>query len=488
MLLIAGPDASNLRKWSDKTGNFSVDAAYLSFKEGKVILQKENGSTVKVPLEKLDDASIQYVQAQPGNGEIVVESKQNAPVPRPGLKNVNIGEILPATKQNAELYTYNGFNWKEWLMKAGVSNADSAAYASKFVEQKVDASILTDIDRDALRAMKITEGDIIRIRKAANLPSVTTAFRSKNESNERVAQARNLELLAMKGMEKSQVESDEALARRLQEEENRKAQTSNFSSNQVDSNVIFEAGNLLKKSNMQKRPLTVSASNSMKPKPHSPVRNSMIHPSPTRNDPWTSFDNLESKWREQQSETEKQLQMANISIQKANEQAKQAALIEEQARAKKSEQALLQAQETARRAMEMQKLAEEKLQKAKEEADRQAKMQAQYQAQLQNRPLATPLIPLPNNSNMINANFNNFNSNNQTMSSISDPTLLKTNPNNFNYPQQMARPIMNQTLQSSQNWSSGKFLLMIQLIKIMTNIVHLESQPQMPLHYLTVLR
>jgi hypothetical protein len=377
-----------VRSWTDRSGTFTVEAAYISLVEGKVHLLKLNGVTIKVPLEKLNDEAVRFLKTQPGNHGLV-ESKQVALPPQTPLNrppsNVNI---------DAGSYTYNGFNWREWLVKAGVASGDASTYAVKLCEQRMDSSILQDLDRDSLRTMQITEGDIIRIRKAASLPAITADVRKKYSTNEKLAQERNLQNLtgkmaSLSSIGSNQISEDEAYARKLQEEENRNTRGSG---NQVDSNAIFAAGNLLKQSNSStKRSNTIASSPSARSTFETgPIRNSSIIP--PSNDPWNNFtssDNQNQKWKDKQDETQKTLAMAKQAIESANEKAKQAALIEEQSRAKKAELALQQAQETAQKALMMQKMAEQKLQKAKEEQEMALKIAAM------NRPLAAPLIPVP---------------------------------------------------------------------------------------------
>lgn len=419
-----------MRKWTDKSGAFTVDAAYVSLVEGKVHLLKLNGVTIKVPLEKLNDEAVSFLRTQPGNHGLA-ESKQVAlppqiPLERPA-SNVNI---------NADSYTYNGFDWREWLVKAGVASGDASTYAVKFCEQRLDSSILQDLDRDTLRAMQITEGDIIRVRKAANLPAITADVRKKYVTNEKLAQERNLQNLAGKMAPLSfigtnQISEDEAYARKLQEEENRNARVL---ANQVDPNAIFAAGNILKQSNSPtKRSNTItSSSNTQFTFETGPIRNSAA--AAPSNDPWgsaASSDNQNQKWKDKQDETQKTLAMAKQAIEAANEKAREAALIEEQARAKKAELALQQAQETAQKALMMQKMAEQKLEKAKEEQELALKLAAV------NRPLAAPLIPVPQQFGQSPGFFNQ--------------SIQNHGGQSFNY----NNPLQNQMTGSSQGFNSS---------------------------------
>jgi hypothetical protein len=58
----AAPAAAKLRTWKDATGSFSVEAEFVGAGVGKVTLRKADGSTIKVPLEKLSAEDQQYIR------------------------------------------------------------------------------------------------------------------------------------------------------------------------------------------------------------------------------------------------------------------------------------------------------------------------------------------------------------------------------------------------------------------------------------------
>jgi hypothetical protein len=53
--------SEGFRTWRDKSGVFSVEAALLRQEDGKVVLQKKDGKTIRVPLEKLSPADRKYL-------------------------------------------------------------------------------------------------------------------------------------------------------------------------------------------------------------------------------------------------------------------------------------------------------------------------------------------------------------------------------------------------------------------------------------------
>ena len=55
---MAGAQAadSEMRSWTDSTGQYRVRAAFVELKDGRVWLRKADGSTVGVPLDRLGAA------------------------------------------------------------------------------------------------------------------------------------------------------------------------------------------------------------------------------------------------------------------------------------------------------------------------------------------------------------------------------------------------------------------------------------------------
>ena len=363
-------------------------AEYRGIADGKVELHKENGHTIFVPISKLSHDSKKFLQTISGNAVLKEQVQKVVPV----IPATPIVSKTPKQNVAAENYSYNGFDWKAWLVKAGVSPYDASTYAAKFVQQNLDESILEDVDKETLRAMQISEGDIIRIRRATKLPKMTASVVETVQRNENVAELKNLERLyrdmSIKQQPvntRNQIVEDEMLARRLQEEENSRGsvaarKVSQYSS--VDAGKILEAGNILQAAkNPAKNATQGSAS-------RQPTISSPVNPS---NDPWTTFagTSLPTKEQEaikrQQQETAKTLETARMAMEKANEQLAKAKLLEEQSKANQSEMALKQAQETARAALLMQQQAAQKLMSAQ--------MSAAYKPTQPVVALPPPLIP-----------------------------------------------------------------------------------------------
>ena len=69
MLLVCIAQAE-VRKWTDTTGGYSVQAELVGVKEGKVQLRKADGRVISVALEKLSVADQEYVRQQSGQSSV----------------------------------------------------------------------------------------------------------------------------------------------------------------------------------------------------------------------------------------------------------------------------------------------------------------------------------------------------------------------------------------------------------------------------------
>lgn len=58
------PAADELRQWTDTTGKFQIDAIFVNFADDQVTLQRDDGSTLKVPLARLSAKDRAFVRAE----------------------------------------------------------------------------------------------------------------------------------------------------------------------------------------------------------------------------------------------------------------------------------------------------------------------------------------------------------------------------------------------------------------------------------------
>lgn len=57
-------DEGERRQWSDSTGRFQVQAALIEVKDGRAVLEREDGQRISVPLTRLSNEDQQYVRAE----------------------------------------------------------------------------------------------------------------------------------------------------------------------------------------------------------------------------------------------------------------------------------------------------------------------------------------------------------------------------------------------------------------------------------------
>ena len=74
----AEPEAGqpSFRTWTDVSGQYRTEAAFLGFENGQVRLEKRDGSITTVAMERLSDLDQQYVKSQTPLEEVAVEPSE----------------------------------------------------------------------------------------------------------------------------------------------------------------------------------------------------------------------------------------------------------------------------------------------------------------------------------------------------------------------------------------------------------------------------
>jgi uncharacterized protein (TIGR03067 family) len=65
MLPLISATAATARKWTDASGQFSVEAEFVEIKNGEVFLKKADGVVISVPVSKLSEADRSYLTLRP---------------------------------------------------------------------------------------------------------------------------------------------------------------------------------------------------------------------------------------------------------------------------------------------------------------------------------------------------------------------------------------------------------------------------------------
>lgn len=213
------PSPARTRIWHDRTAQFKVEAEFLGFNQGKIRLHKLNGVVIEVAIEKMSHNDIQYLEEVTGR-KLAPSRSSRSNGTRSGTNGASIGdgrserdrdrekrreqEREQRRRQEAAKGPKRNIDWFEFFLASGVDIDDCTRYASAFERDKIDEAILPELDGSTLRSIGLREGDIIRVTKfISKRYNKGAATGSGSRSNDPSAQIR----------------ADEALARKLQEQE-----------------------------------------------------------------------------------------------------------------------------------------------------------------------------------------------------------------------------------------------------------------------------
>lgn len=207
------PHAGRIRTWSDKTGQFKVDAEYLGLNGNKIRLHKLNGVIIEVPMEKMSMEDVQLIrrhESRKARAAMESAAGEDDDVPlgsrsrRHGSKSeesrarhVPAEEPIPAAAMEMPKPRKPRFDWFAFFLEAGCDIDDCTRYASNFERDRIDEEILPELERSTMRSLGLKEGDVIRVKKA-----IDNKFAKKTPEQE------------------AQIKQDEEYARQLQVYEN----------------------------------------------------------------------------------------------------------------------------------------------------------------------------------------------------------------------------------------------------------------------------
>ncbi|UZJ55843.1 hypothetical protein CBS101457_005163 [Exobasidium rhododendri] len=214
------PSPARTRIWHDRSSQFKVEAEFLGFNQGKIRLHKLNGVVIEVAVEKMSNADIQYLEdvtgrklnpqnrSKQGEGRSGGSSEDPRRVEREKERRRE-QEREQKRRQEAARGPKRNVDWFEFFLAAQVDVDDCTRYAAAFERDKIDEGVLPDMEPGILRSIGLREGDILRVMKF-----ITKKYKSNGgaASGGRAGGSRPLS-------PSSQMKSDEALARKLQEQE-----------------------------------------------------------------------------------------------------------------------------------------------------------------------------------------------------------------------------------------------------------------------------
>ena len=203
------PHTGRTRVWSDKTGQFKVEAEYLGLNGNKIRLHKLNGVIIEVPIDKMSSEDVQMIKRHEArrakaapldddDSPLGDRAKRTAPPARSQETNARAeSPPVPAAALEMPKPRKPRFDWFAFFLECGCDMDDCTRYAAAFERDRIDESILPDLQADTLRSLGLREGDVIRVRKEIN-----TRFAKKTPD------------------QLAQIKQDEDYARQLQEHEN----------------------------------------------------------------------------------------------------------------------------------------------------------------------------------------------------------------------------------------------------------------------------
>ncbi|KAJ5818255.1 hypothetical protein N7474_003846 [Penicillium riverlandense] len=159
------PDSSKVRKWTDRTKEFTVEAQFIGIQDGKIHLHKVNGIKIAVPVTKMCVEDLEYVEKVAG-----VSLDEDKPL---SSIRARASSKAGASVQRPE------YDWFDFFLKAGVNPHQCERYAQNFLKDSMDEAVLPDITPDTLRTLGLKEGDILRVMRHLDATLVRTGSKAK---------------------------------------------------------------------------------------------------------------------------------------------------------------------------------------------------------------------------------------------------------------------------------------------------------------------
>lgn len=149
------PNTSKIRTWTDRSGSFKVEAEFIGLNDGKIHLHKSNGVKIAVPVEKMSNGDLEYVER--ATGKSLEDEKTLA-----DIKRRKSGREPPS---GASVEKKPDYDWFEFFLQCGVSYQICEKYAAAFRRDEIGKESMTEITPGLLRTLGLKEGDILRVMK-----------------------------------------------------------------------------------------------------------------------------------------------------------------------------------------------------------------------------------------------------------------------------------------------------------------------------------
>lgn len=165
------PDASKVRKWTDRSKAFTVEAQFIGLQDGKIHLHKVNGIKIAVPIAKMSVEDLEYV-------EKIAHVSLDEDKPLSSIRARATSDSKRAGAAGASVQRPE-YDWFDFFLKAGVGPHQCERYAQNFIKDSMDESVLPDISPETLRTLGLKEGDILRVMRHLDTTLGRTGAKSK---------------------------------------------------------------------------------------------------------------------------------------------------------------------------------------------------------------------------------------------------------------------------------------------------------------------
>lgn len=163
-----------MRKWTDRSKAFTVEAQFIGLQDGKIHLHKVNGIKIAVPVAKMSVEDLEYVEKAAN-----VSLDEDKPLSSIRSRTTSEGKRAPSAGNAGASVQRPEYDWFDLFLKSGVGPHQCERYAQNFLRDSMDESILPDITPETLRTLGLKEGDILRVMRHLDSTLGRTGTKSK---------------------------------------------------------------------------------------------------------------------------------------------------------------------------------------------------------------------------------------------------------------------------------------------------------------------
>ncbi|KAJ5780847.1 hypothetical protein N7457_006007 [Penicillium paradoxum] len=163
------PDPSKVRKWTDRSKDFTVEAQFIGLQDGKIQLHKVNGIKIAVPVSKMSVEDLEHVEKIAG-----VSLDEDKP-----LSSIRPRAAIDKESKAGASVQRSDYDWFDFFLKAGVGPHRCERYAQSFNKDAMDESVLPDITSEILQTLGLNQGDTLRVMKVLDTKYGRTPDKSK---------------------------------------------------------------------------------------------------------------------------------------------------------------------------------------------------------------------------------------------------------------------------------------------------------------------